>query len=166
MDEPRELSDQEKEFIKSITKKRGQETDPDSFLNKAREAELKYDSALAPESDSVPDDQDIDSRDLPGYKRISRWIAALLILPMALSAGFMVLIMRTEAYVGKDSMEWISKNGNTEAFSDAVSDAGMSWMTTMVSLYGYRWLIVGVLFAVCFSIAIVLALLDARKRSE
>lgn len=103
---------------------------------------------------------------IPFYKNPAHWIGTFILLPVLVSALILMASFRADAYLGSESLSWLTTQELNDDFIKLVTDAGFGWLPGFIHIYAYRWFIIVGVFAVCFSIAGLIMYFDRKKHPE
>lgn len=100
------------------------------------------------------------------YRNPSLWIGFFILLPILLSGVILLASVRAAAYLGSESLSWLTEQELTDEFTEIAANAGFGWLPNFLQVYDYRWFIIIGLFALCFTIASIIMFADYRKHSK
>lgn len=147
----RNLTEQEKNFIQqSLEYSDKKDYSPDK--NKITEKEKQSNSTKKKKGKK------------PGYKNPVHWIGAFLALPILLSGIFLLFVIRAENFLGKDALDYFSKNNMAKTMAE--SQPEYEWLPFIVQVYEFRWVIIIGLFVLCFIIAGLIMLYDIKYNNN
>lgn len=151
-----ELNDDEKDFLDNILSQR-----------KDLQSEENRDSNIIAKKVNKKELKKKKKRDkVPGYKNPAHWIGAFLLLPVILSSVFFIGILRIESFFGKETLNWLAEQKVDDNMRAIAEQAGMGWLPDFLVFYEYRWIIIMILFTVCFAIAIIIMVSDAKRHKN
>lgn len=120
----RELSDEEKEFIKSTIKE-------NDIVEKNNEKKKRT-----------------KNRKKTIFKNIYFWIGIIYILALLLCGLVMLSMIRLQIFFGSDVMQEMAKQQITPDIKNKMNSAGMSWIPQAINLYKHQGMIIaGILTA-------------------
>lgn len=155
MDRP--INKEEQEFIKETLLNN---TTKHENLDKTIKNNVKNTKTLKQNSDTSVE------KKTPFYKNPSLWIGFFILLPILLSSVILLASVKAAAYLGSESLSWLTEQELTDEFTEIATNAGFGWLPNFLQVYDYRWFIIIGLFALCFTIASIIMFADYRKHSK
>lgn len=144
----KEMSDEQQQFIEDALKPH---KDLETKKNKSKQ-EVKI--------------VKVKRKRVPGYKNPTHWMIAFTSIPVLLVAGFFILLMRAEQYLGgKDTLEYLvehNKGQEGEMINQVAQQAGQGWLPGFLTVYEYRIPIVTVIIAVFLILVVGFVLIDSK----
>lgn len=126
----RELSDEEKAFV-------------EAKLHRHKQGE---------EVEEIEEDTSPRRR---GGLKLVLWLSGfIMLLPVVFSSFFIYGMMRAEALIGREAIEWLGSEEITPDMRESAEASGYGWLPTAAELYAHR----GTIVAAAFTIAIVVVL--------
>lgn len=107
---------------------------------------------------------------IPGYKKASHWMVAFTSIPILLVAGFFILLMRAEQYLGgRETLDYLVEHNNGqegEMISQVAKQAGQGWLPGFLTVYEYKIPIVTAIIAIFLIIVILFVLIDSKIHAK
>lgn len=103
------------------------------------------------------------------FQRLSFWLGFILTIPFILNLIFLYVLFRITSLLGEGNVELLSKQELTPTVTQGLEAYGFGWITTALTLYEYRGVIILGIFAVFILLAALVyggALLVRRRRAR